>query len=288
MQSESQTLLQLLKKTSAFFAGKGLESPRLQAEILLAGVLSCQRLDLYMDFDKTLRADEIDRYRDSVRRRVRHEPLQHIVGSVEFRELELEVNSDVLIPRPETEGLVEVALTCLKGRTTPSVLDLGCGSGAIALAIAQECKAAQITAVDLSAEALQVAQRNAESNGLADRVDWLCGDLWAPLAPEQTYDLIVSNPPYISTADIVELEPEVRDFEPRLALDGGDDGLDFYRRIAVEAAARLNGGGDVVLEIGAGQDSPVGALFEGPQWDKVEIQPDLAGILRVVMVRRVC
>ena len=285
MPPASPTLLDLLKKTSGFFAAKGIESPRLQAELLLAAVLGCERLDLYMQFDKILTPDETDAYRDSVRRRSLREPVQHIVGSAAFRGLEVQVNGEVLIPRPETEGVVEVALKRLEGRPEPRVLDLGCGSGAIALAVAQECEGAQVTAVDVSESALETARANAEANDLAERVEWRCGDLFAALEAGTTYDLIVSNPPYIPSVDIAALEPEVRDFEPRRALDGGADGLDFYRRIAAEVPTYLEAGGDLVLEIGAGQHDAVGGLFAGAQWQDLDVQADLAGVPRVVAVR---
>ena len=286
MSPASPTLLDLLKKTSGFFAGKGLESPRLQAELLLAAVLGCGRLELYMQFDKILTPAEIDAYRESVRRRALREPLQHIVGSAAFRGLEMQVNDQVLIPRPETEGVVEVVLQRLGARADARVLDLGCGSGAIALAVAQEREGARVTAVDVSESALEVARANAEANGLAERIEWQCGDLFGALEDAATYDLIVSNPPYIPSGDIAALEPEVRDFEPRQALDGGADGLDFYRRIAAEAPAFLEAGGDLVLEIGAGQHEAVAALFDGAGWAAPEVQADLAGIMRVVAVRR--
>lgn len=286
MPPASPTLLDLLKKTSDFFASKGLESPRLQAELLLAAILGCGRLELYMQFDKILTPAEIDAYRESVRRRALREPLQHIVGSAAFRGLEIQVNDRVLIPRPETEGVVEVALQRLDTCADARVLDLGCGSGAIALAVAQERKGAQVTAVDISEAALEVARANAEANGVAERIEWLCGDLFEALGAAATYDLIVSNPPYIPSGDIAALEPEVRDFEPRQALDGGADGLEFYRRIAVEAPAYLEADGDLVLEIGAGQHEAVAALFDKAGWGAPEVQADLAGIMRVVAVRR--
>lgn len=277
-------LLEILKETADFFAKRGLDNARLQAELLLAAVLGLQRLDLYLQFDKILTPAEVDAYRDHVRRRLQGEPVQHITGTAGFRRLDLQVNSAVLIPRPETELVVEAALACLQDAAEPRVLDLGCGSGAIALAIAQECAAARVWAVDISAEALELAQANAARHDLQERVEWGQGDLFEAVEG-QHFQLIVSNPPYIPTADIAVLEPEVREYEPHLALDGGGDGLDYYRRIAAEARDRLTPDGALVLEIGVGQAEEVSALF-ADGWQGLQVQPDLAGIPRVVSVRR--
>lgn len=285
MSQRAWRLLDILENTSQFFASKGLENPRLQAELLLAAVLDLNRLDLYLQFERPLHRREVDRYREYVRQRVRHTPVQYITGVAAFRQLELAVTPAVLIPRPETEILVEVALELLPegGR----VLDLCCGSGAVALSLAQEAAAAEVVAADVSATALEVAQANGHRCGLDGRVEWHCGDLFAPLRAAEPFDLIAANPPYVRHGDLARLAPEVRDFEPHLALDGGEDGLAFYRRIAQEAADFIRPGGYLLLEIGDGQSAAVEALLApSERLAEVEIRPDLNQIPRVVVARR--
>jgi release factor glutamine methyltransferase len=247
----SWKLLEILEETSRFFAARELSDARLQAELLLAAVLGVKRLDLYLQFDRLLDADEVNLYRDYVRQRLKRTPFQYIVGEAAFRYLELKVTADVLIPRPETEVLVDVALDKASAIEAPRCLDLCCGSGAIALALAHERPGAVLVATDISPQALAVAKDNGERCGLDERVEWLCSDLFNSLE-NKTFDLIVSNPPYVRHADIDLLEPEVRDYEPHLALDGGADGLDCYRRIATEAARFLVPGGHLLFEVGEG------------------------------------
>jgi len=279
-------LLPLLEETSRFFAARKLDNPRLQAELLLADVLDLKRLDLYLRFDQPLSPAQVDAYREHVRQRVRGVPLQHITGKAGFRNLTLSVDPSALIPRPETEILVEVALEHLKGFDAPLVLDLGCGCGAIALSLAQECPQAQVRASDLSPEALALARRNAMELGLEGRVDFCCGDLFEPFAPEGQFHLIACNPPYVRRGDLEGLEPQVRDHEPRLALDGGEDGLDFYRRLAGPAAGFLAPQGMLVLEVGAGQAGEVAALLaQSGAFGPAQVRADLAGIPRVVSAR---
>ena len=283
----SWQLLALLDETSRFFAAKKLDSPRLQAELLLADVLAIKRLDLYLRFDQVLSPAQVDAYRDHVRQRLRGMPLQYITGKAGFRNLTLAVDSTVLIPRPETEILVEVALEHLRGCENPQVLDLGCGSGAIALALAQECPAARVKATDISPPALAQTRRNARQLGLEGRVVFCCGDLLAPLQAAGQFHLIACNPPYVRRGDLEGLEPQVRDYEPSLALDGGEDGLDFYRRLAGQAAPFLAPQGLIVLEVGAGQAGEVaGLLAQSGSFVPAQIRPDLAGIPRVVSATR--
>ncbi len=280
-------LLPLLEETSRFFAARKLENPRLQAELLLADVLSVKRLDLYLRFDQLLSPAQVDAYREHVRQRLRGRPLQYITGRADFRNLNLAVDPAVLIPRPETEILVEVALEYLRGHEAPQVLDVGCGSGAIALALAQECPAAWVKATDLSAVALDRARANARELELQGRVQFCCGDLLEFFRPSGQFHLIASNPPYVRRGDLEGLEPQVRDHEPRLALDGGEDGLDFYRRLAVLAAPFLAPQGLLVLEVGAGQaDEVAGLLQQSGAYAPAQIRPDLAGIPRVVSATR--
>lgn len=282
MSGRSWRLLDILENTSRFFASKGLENARLQAELLLAAVLGVKRLDLYLQFERPLHTSEVDRYREYVRQRLQRVPVQYITGVAAFRQLELTVTPAVLIPRPETEVLVDVALELLPagGR----VLDLCCGSGAVALSLAQEAAAAEVVAADVSADALEVAKANGQRCGLAERVEWHCGDLFAPLRGTEPFDLVVANPPYVRRSGLAQLAPEVRDYEPHLALDGGEDGLAYYRRIAQEAADFICPGGYLLLEVGEGQSAAVeGLLARSARLTEVQIRLDLNQIPRVVV-----
>ena len=247
-------------------------------------MLGVKRLDLYLQFERPLHRSEVDRYREYVRQRLRRVPVQYITGVAAFRHLELTVTPAVLIPRPETEVLVDVALELLP--TGGRVLDLCCGSGAVALSLAQEAAAAEVVATDVSAAALEVAKANAQRCGLAGRVEWHCGDLFTPLRDTEPFDLVAANPPYVRRGDLAQLAPEVRDYEPHLALDGGEDGLAYYRRIAQEAADFIRPGGHLLLEVGDGQSAVVeGLLARSARLTEVQIRPDLNQILRVVVAR---
>jgi len=273
-------LLDILEETSRFFAARGLENARLQAELLLAAVLEIKRLDLYLQFERPLHTEEVDAYRDYVRQRVQRVPVQYILGATAFRELELTVTPAVLIPRPETEVLVDVALELLP--TGGRALDLCCGSGAIALSLKRELAEVAVVATDISQAALAVARANGASCEL--EIEWLSGDLFA--AVEGDFDLVVSNPPYVKSGDLDRLEPEVRDHEPRLALDGGADGLDCYRRIAHQASDHIRPGGYLLLEVGDGQSAEVEKLLaEVGRFAEVETKPDLNEVPRVVVAR---
>ena len=228
------TVLEGIQKSADFLAQKGVDSPRLQAELLLAHVLKMPRMQLYLNFDRVLAPAETDGLREFIRRRARREPCQHIVGSTSFCGLEIPVNRHVLVPRPETELLAEAGWEFLiaqsaPGGAPPTALDFGTGSGCIAVCLAVKCPAAQLWAVDVSPSALQVAAQNASRHGVADRIRLVESDGFARLHSNDTaFDLIISNPPYIPTAEIGTLEPEVRDYDPRQALDGGADGLDLF------------------------------------------------------------
>jgi release factor glutamine methyltransferase len=256
------TVLEVIQRSTKFLAKRGVESPRLQAELLLAHLLALPRMKLYLNFERALSTTETDSMRDLVKRRGTREPLQHIIGSVSFCGLELAVNRSVLIPRPETELLAEAGWEFLAAAgEAASALDLGTGSGCLAIALAAKCPAARVVATDISPEALAVARANAARHSVAERIDFREGDGFAVVPAEARFDLIVSNPPYIATAEIATLEAEVRDHDPRLALDGGADGLDFYRRIATEARAFLKPGGKLMLEFGDGQARALTSLF---------------------------
>ncbi len=274
----------------------GSRSPRLDAELLLAAALGVTRTELFRGPQRVLVADEAERFEVYVRRREAREPVAYIRGVRAFRTIELEVTSDVLIPRPETETLVEVALEALAATAAargsdaavfePLALDVGTGSGCIALALAAENPFVRVVATDVDEAALAVARRNAARLGLERRVDFAAGDLLADLPAEQWFDVIVSNPPYIPGAEYAALEPNVREYEPPLALFGGDDGLDVYRRLVPQAAARLRPGGALALEVGAGQAAAVRALLAATDaFGAVADRVDLAGVPRVVWAR---
>ncbi len=259
--------------------GKTSETGRLDAELLLAHTLGRHRIELYTDFDRPLSSQELDAYRELVARRARHEPVAYILGEWGFRRLTLTVDRRALIPRPETEIVVERALTHLRGLDAPSVLDVGTGTGAIALAIADEHPGAHVTAIDVSADALALARENVERTGLA--VELLQHDAGGGL-PGGPYDLVVSNPPYVEPSDLATLMPDVRDYEPHVALVG-DRMPEVVARSALDV---LRPGGHLVLEIGDGQALATAAMLTGLGYVDVVTTPDLAGRDRVVEGRR--
>lgn len=277
-QAETWTTLKVLTWTKEFLAGRGIDNSRLEAEWLLCAATGLDRVGLYLNYDKPLNVEELARYRAMVARRGRREPLQHILGSQEFFGLELEVTPDVLVPRYDTETLVYEALARMPAAT--AVLDIGTGSGCIAIALARQLPQAVVTAVDISAAALDVACRNAAKNGV--NIEFLQGSLCEPVAGRY-FDLMVSNPPYIPVGDIEGLDPEVRDFDPRGALDGGPDGLDIYRKLVPAALACLVTGGWLLVEIGIGQERDVIELFRGTGgYGEPQTARDPGDIVRVV------
>jgi release factor glutamine methyltransferase len=246
-----QTLLETLKKAEEFFGRKGLAKPKAEVEHLFAGVLGMKRLELYLQFERLLNADEITRLRDATVRRAAREPLQHILGTVQFRNLTLKSDRRALIPRHETEELVDLTLTLFPADQAIRVLDLGTGSGAIALAIAHERPAWKVEALDASDDPLTLARENAALTGLSERVNFAKSDWFS--AVTDRYDLIVSNPPYLTDAEVASAAPEVRLFDPATALAAPENGLADLRRILEAAPKFLNSGGWVVLETGIDQ-----------------------------------
>lgn len=281
-QQETWTILKVLAWTKGYLAEKGVENARLEAEWLLCAALGLDRVGLYVNFDRPLTAGELGACRELVARRARREPLQYILGSQEFYGLEFEVASKVLIPRYDTETLVREALS-----RTPRgarILDIGVGSGCIAVALAINLPDADVSGVDLSPEALELTERNAKRHGVT--VSLCKGSLFEPFK-DLEFDLIVSNPPYIRSSDIATLQAEVRDFEPLAALDGGADGLDYYRRIIPEAPGHLKPGGWLLLEMGIGQAPDLLALFETTgHFREFFTAKDSGGIDRVVGGRK--
>lgn len=274
------TTLAVLDWTTKRFTDAGIASARLEAQLLLAHVLKCSRMQLYTGFDKPLGEAELTGYRELIRRRLGGEPVAYLLGEHEFWGLPFFVDENVLVPRPDTETVVEVARSLRADRSAPCrVLDLCTGSGVLAISLAKELPAAQVVATEVSPAAAAIARRNAERNGVADRVDVRTGDLWAPVTGEK-FDLIVSNPPYIATSVISTLPPEVRR-EPVLALDGGDDGLRFYDRICAVARLHLEPGGALVVEHGFDQAAAVRERFEAANFERVTLVNDLAKNPRV-------
>jgi release factor glutamine methyltransferase len=286
---EGWTILRLMRWSGDYLEEKGVERGRLDAEHLLAHALGVERLQLYLQFDRPLEAGELDRFRPLLKRRARREPLQYILGRAAFRELDLSVDPRVLIPRPETEVLVEEVLAWARAGTRAdlSAMDVGTGSGAIALSLALEGPFTRVLATDASADALAVAEQNARAAGLAERVELRCGSLFDGVRAEETFDVVVSNPPYVTESELASLEPEVAAWEPRSALVGGPDGLVVIRRIVTEAVGHLPAGGLLALEVGAAQAGPVvAAVEESDAYDEVRVRRDLAGRERVVLARR--
>jgi release factor glutamine methyltransferase len=283
----AMTVLEGIQKSTEFLTKKEIESPRLQAELLLAHVLKLPRMKLYLNFERALTDAETATYRELVKRRSQREPLQHITGSTSFCGLEIAVNRHVLVPRPETELLAEAGWSFLSTiNSQPSTaLDFGTGSGCIAIALAAKCPAAKIIALDISPEALDIARQNAAKNNVAERIEFLQGDGFAALPKETQFDLIISNPPYIPSAEIAALEPEVRDYDPRGALDGGADGLDFYRRFASEARKFLKAEGKIMLEFGDGQGDSIRKIFEEQKWIVEAIREDYTQRQRILIAQ---
>ena len=281
------TTLAVLDWTTRRFTDAGLDTPRLDAQVLLMHVLSCTRVHLYTHFDKPLAEPELAQLRELIRRRLAGQPVAYLVGEQEFWSAPFWVDSSVLIPRHDTEVLIQVVLdACTDRKAARKILDLCTGSGAIAVTLARELPGATVVATDVSPAAAVVATRNAERNAVADRVDVRVGDLWGAVNDGEQFDIIVSNPPYVVHADIAKLAPEVR-AEPALALDGGVDGLDFYRRLVGRLALHLAPGGLVAFEHGFDQSVAVAAeLAHVAELAPAQVRADLAGHPRVTWARR--
>lgn len=287
--AETWTVLRLILWSAEYLGGKGVERARLDGEHILAHALGLGRLDLYLQYDRPLTPEELDAFRPLLKRRAAREPLQYILGSQPFRELDLEVDRRVLIPRPETEVLVGEVLEWVRKRERAELdaLDIGTGSGAIALSLALEGPFRRVVGTDLTQDALEVAARNRAKAGLEARVDLRLGEDYTAVAADEQFDVIVSNPPYVAEPERETLEPEVVDWEPGTALFAGIDGLDVVRRLVAGAPARLRDGGLLALEVGAGQTGAVAGLLEGMGgWDGITVRADLTGRQRIVMGTR--
>jgi release factor glutamine methyltransferase len=276
--AEAWTPLKLLAWTQEFFAKKEIDSPRLTAEVLLAHALCCDRVRLYLDFDKPLGEPELARFRDLVRRRGEGEPTAYLVGKREFFGRPFRVDPRVLVPRPETELLVEAALAALP--TGGRALDLCTGSGCVAVSLALGREGARVVATDVSEDALTLARENAAALGAV--VEFATGDLWAAVHGAERFDVIASNPPYIPANELAGLSREVRR-EPCIALDGGSDGLVLLRRIVEEAPSRLHPGGTLCLEMHESHVETLPALCRAAGFAKAEARRDLAGLPRLTV-----
>lgn len=303
------TILEVINRTTPYFEKQGIESPRLTIELLLAHLLKKKRMQLYLEFERELDEATLSKLREMVKRRVAGEPLQYITGETEFCGLRFLVDKRVLIPRPETELLVEVVAGRMKdegggrkgeggeGKGTTGgvesgergaatkIVDVGTGSGCIAISLAKKLTGAEITAIDVSAEALEVARGNAALHQVEKKVRFLEGDLLEALPSSFVADAIVSNPPYIADGELAKLPKEVRDFEPVRALAAGEDGLKVIRRLVMNARRVLSPSGFMALEIGAGQRAAVEEIFGQQNFDVVEVVKDLQGHERVIVAQ---
>jgi release factor glutamine methyltransferase len=275
------TVLQVLQNTADFFARKGVESPRLNIEHLLADVLGKRRIDLYLEFDRTLSEDELAPLRDKVRRRVEGEPLQYVLGSWDFFGRAFRTDQRALIPRSETEILVEIGLKAIRAQSNSRnrLLDVGTGSGVLAITFALECPNLQVVGSDISPLALNLARENAERQGLDHRIEWIESDLFDSVTG--SFDFLVANLPYIPTEEIPKLAREVQ-HDPRLALDGGADGLTVIRRLLRDAPTFLKKGAFLILEVGFDQADPVADLMAAQKLRDISVENDYQGVRRFV------
>ncbi len=290
--SEDQiwTVGRLLTWTTEFLRNKGADSPRLDAEVLLAHARGCQRIELYTAFEEEPAEAIRTAFRELVGRRAKGTPVAYLVGRREFFSLMFDVTPDVLIPRPETESLVVRSIDLAKTRGAESlrIADVGTGSGIIAVTVAKHVKNCQVTAIDISPAALEVAKQNAAKHGLGERIEFIESDLFAAVPADATFDFVLSNPPYVATSELAELAADVRVHEPHLALDGGAHGTQVIERLIPQAAERLHAGGWLLMEVGAENAAQVETLVSAnTQFELAETLKDVAGLPRVVQAKRV-
>lgn len=289
--AEIWTIGKILKWTEEYFQKYNIENPRLDAEVLLGYVLNKERIFLYVHFDQPLDSEELAKFKECIKKRAMKMPVAYITGVREFMGLDFKVTEATLIPRPDTEILVETAMERLgkiagnEAGTGKCFADLGTGSGAICLSILNYMKEIEAVTVDISPKAIAVAKENAEKFAVSDRIEFLEGDFLKPLENKGKFTAILSNPPYIPKQDILGLESDVKDFEPMGALDGGIDGLDFYRQLLVKSANYIEDGGFLAIEIGINQSQVILEMAKrNLMWGKVEVIKDLAGIDRCVVL----
>ncbi len=278
------TVLESITLSEDYLKKKGIESARVNAELLLADILNCKRLDLYLKFDQPLSEKEINKYREYISRRGKNEPLQYILGKVEFYGLTLKVDRSVLIPRPETELLVELILEETDKESVLNILDIGCGSGNISLALAKDLPLAKITGADISPEAISLARENAKMNNITGNVEFIEVDIFNDVSGKVPgkFDIIVSNPPYVSKNDFEKLQPEIKNYEPQGAVTDFSDGYSFYRRIINLANELLKPSGKLYFEVAEGQSGNIKNLLEENNFVNISVKKDFAGIERII------
>lgn len=285
MPAVEPVLLDILNKASDWFKSKGVENHRLDAQLLLGHVLGMKRMDLYMNFDRPLNDTELASYRDLVRRRGAREPLQYLLGDTPFRELILKVDGRALIPRQETELIVDLVRKAVSPGKPNSILDIGVGAGPIFLSIQKEVPNCTVYGVDISEACLHLTQENAKHNGLSD-ANLFLGDLFSPFPPDQQWDIIVANPPYIGSTELAGLQPEVRNHDPIAALIGGTEGWEFPLRLINASFSRLVEGGALILEIGAEQFSLLKEKSKQDAWFSCAVSCDYSGIERFIILKK--
>jgi release factor glutamine methyltransferase len=277
------TVLESIKLSTEYLQNKEIESPRINAELLLASILKSKRLDLYLKFDQPLKEDEIKIYREYIRRRGKFEPLQYITGSVEFYGLEFKVNKSVLIPRQETEILVETIISCIKEKEDINILDIGTGSGNIAISLAKNLPGAKISAIDKSPEALDTAKENAKLNSVEEQIDFINENIMNENNySAKRYDVVVSNPPYVSIDEFPKLQPELKVYEPRIALTDEDDGFTFFKIISSKTKSILKEKGKLFFEVGKDQYKQVEEILRENNFQNITIKKDYLNIERVI------
>ena len=280
------TCLEILNQAVEKLRLAGIDKPRTNAELLLGAVLNKSKVDLYLDRDRILTSDEVEKFNQCIKERLSHRPVQYIIGTVEFFGLEFKVDQRVLIPRPDTETLVEMVIEQLANKENPRIIDLGTGSGAIAISLAVNLKSPFVYATDVSKDALEVAKENAIKNKVEREIEFLCGDLFEPLKNknlEGQIDCVVSNPPYVSKEELETLPTEIRDYEPIVALESTEEGIFFHKKIIENSLDFLKKGGFLVLETAFGQAEKVADLIrQSKDFNSIKIGKDLGGIDRVV------
>lgn len=277
------TVLEAIRLSTEYLEKKKIDSPRINAELLLAHIIGCKRLDLYLAFDRPLTEPELNIYRGLIKRRASYEPLQYIIGTVEFYGLVFKVTSSVLIPRPETELLVENIIKELSDKEQLNILEIGCGSGNITISLAYHLKQAQIITTDVSDAALNLAKENSQKLGVAERISFIRHNILTDdLLRFSMFDLVVSNPPYVSLQSYSSLQKEILDFEPRLAVTDESDGLTFYRIISEKVSGNIKKGGKLFFEISHGQCDDVKSIMTKNNFSKIEVIKDYQNIERIV------
>ena len=290
MSAQKHLVIDIINKTASYLKNKGIENARLNAELLVGSVLNLDRVQLYLNFEKSLQQTEIEKLKTLLKRRATHEPLQYLLGETEFYSLKFKVNHHTLIPRPETEVLVDVVLeicrTDFTNHAKIDIIDIGTGSGNIAIALTKNNDKIRMTAIDINSEALKIAQENAVYHGVAYRINFIHHDVYNDFPDsDQRFNIIVSNPPYITKQEMAELPLDVKNFEPKTALDGGKNGLDFYFRFG-ELVSLLKENGSIVVEIGAFQSQQVVDIFsKNNLFENIEVFEDLNNKSRVVLAK---